>query len=117
MRTYPKHIQIFFEAGWVKRKENDYYLFIEKNGNLMKISLNTGKIIFREDEGKNLREIIEVVTKITGISEIDKSSSVVNLANQVKLSVSDFINAINDGLELKIANTSISKTIGDIILK
>lgn len=117
MKAYPKNIQIFFEAGWVKKKENDYYLFLEKNGRLMKISLSSGKIIFREDEGENLRNIIGVITEITGTSAIDKSTLFMSLANQAKMGAGDLLNVINEGLELEITNTSIPKTIGDIILK
>ena len=116
MKSYSKVIEKFFEAGWVKKKENDYYLFLEKNGALLKIALKTDKIVSRDDGDYNLDRTIEVIASITGLSEISKSSKVIDLARKADMGAGDFLNVVCEKLSLKIVNTSMPKTVDDIIL-
>jgi hypothetical protein len=48
MVSYHRDIRNLLDDEWKKKKVNDYYIFLEKDGVCRKIVLNSGKIISEE---------------------------------------------------------------------
>jgi hypothetical protein len=38
-------IMVLLNEGWIKKKKNNYYIFLEKDNIQLKVSLNSGSII------------------------------------------------------------------------
>jgi len=48
-KVYHPKIEDLIDNEWEKIKENDYFIFLKKEGKKIKVSLNSGMIVKREN--------------------------------------------------------------------